>query len=271
MTDSPVFYMDAEDPEMRAANEAARRSFGFFWRELAWERRRIVPGLELAAIKVPFCDDPGGEGPVEQMWCNEVDFDGHTIEARLLNAPHRLTRVAQGDPVLLELSGITDWMYAMSGRVYGAYTVNLMRQSMSPGERRGHDSAWGLDFGDANVIELVPAQYLGKVPGVVGRPLGKKPPEGNPADHEHPMAVNMAPKLAEALQQTPALLTEADERGFTLLHELALAGDASGVKVLLSGGAARDARTKRGLTPRDLAAVFDWTRVIALLDAHASN
>jgi hypothetical protein len=39
---------DDSDPEMQRAYESARATFRFFWRELAWERRRIVPALDLA-------------------------------------------------------------------------------------------------------------------------------------------------------------------------------------------------------------------------------
>src|ERR687891_2755598 len=50
----PVFMFDGEDPEMREACEAAQRSFKYFWRELSWEQRRIVPGLDMAMVKLPF-------------------------------------------------------------------------------------------------------------------------------------------------------------------------------------------------------------------------
>lgn len=45
---SKVFLSEANDPEMQRAYESARASFRYFWREIAWERRRIVPALDLA-------------------------------------------------------------------------------------------------------------------------------------------------------------------------------------------------------------------------------
>jgi uncharacterized protein YegJ (DUF2314 family) len=50
----PVFMFDAKDPEMQQAYEAAQASFRYFWRELSWERRRIVPGLDMTMVKLPF-------------------------------------------------------------------------------------------------------------------------------------------------------------------------------------------------------------------------
>jgi uncharacterized protein YegJ (DUF2314 family) len=46
-------------------------------------------------------------------------------------------------------------MFAITGKVYGAFTVHVLRSQMPPGERKAHDDAWGLDFGDSDTIELV--------------------------------------------------------------------------------------------------------------------
>jgi uncharacterized protein len=84
MSDAPssnVVMFDNSGFEMRRAYDQARSTFRYFWRELAWERRRIVPGLDLACVKAPFSDGPSqhrtkGSPEVEQMWLNEIDFDG---------------------------------------------------------------------------------------------------------------------------------------------------------------------------------------------------
>ncbi|MEK6233745.1 MAG: DUF2314 domain-containing protein, partial [Planctomycetales bacterium] len=55
--ESPVFFFDDEDPDMQRAYEDARSTFGHFWRELAWEQRRIVPALQMAMVKFPFTDE----------------------------------------------------------------------------------------------------------------------------------------------------------------------------------------------------------------------
>lgn len=54
MSASPLFYRKGADPAVVEASARARASFGVFWREMSWERRRIVPGTQLAVIKVPF-------------------------------------------------------------------------------------------------------------------------------------------------------------------------------------------------------------------------
>jgi uncharacterized protein YegJ (DUF2314 family) len=67
---SPIYYF--AEAETAAAAERARASFKYFWRELSWERRRIVPGFDNACVKVAFAD----RGAVEHMWICDVDFDG---------------------------------------------------------------------------------------------------------------------------------------------------------------------------------------------------
>jgi hypothetical protein len=35
---------------------------------------------------------------------------------------------------------------------------------MAKGERKQHDQAWGFDFGDVGVVNLVPPDYIGEAP-----------------------------------------------------------------------------------------------------------
>lgn len=65
---SPVFYAQSEDQEMDQAVVRAVASFKYLWRELTWEYRRIVPALELSAIKAAFKDSEDGLDAVEHMW-----------------------------------------------------------------------------------------------------------------------------------------------------------------------------------------------------------
>jgi|GEM_PF-68085 len=258
---SQVFQFDNDDPDMKEAYRSARVTFKYFWREMAWEQRRIVTALDLACVKAPFSDaDRPGARPnsteIEQMWVSDVAFDGKYLSGTLINSPNELRTYKQGDSVRLKLDQITDWMYVISGDVYGAYTVNLMRSRMDRKERKEHDSAWGLNFGDPTTIKLVPGSDDGD--------------EESPESTEHKMSEAMAESLKESLAERPSLLHDTDDKGMTLLHQLCLAGSAATVKVLLDAGADRNAVTKRGLTPLQLAQVLGWKRVIRLLKPGAT-
>ena len=264
-----------KDEEMQHEIERAHETFRYFLRELVWENRRIVPALGLACVKVPFCDPPSAkkrksdEPQVEQMWVNEISFDGKLVKGVLINSPNWLKSVEQGDDVEVPIQGISDWMYSVDDRVYGAYTVNLMRKRMNRGERKQHDNAWGLDFGDPEVIHVVPLDWAGKPaakPGLLGKLFGSTPKE-EPIDPacEHPMAINMADSLKKHLKENPGSATEGDERGWTHLHDMSVAGSEVAVSILLKHGADANAATTDGVTPLQIAKTLGWKKIAKLL------
>lgn len=280
MTDSesPIFASPSDDPEMDKAATIARQTFRFFWREMAWEQRRIVPGLDLAAVKASFSDppeiraqNPGGL-EVEHMWLLEVDFDGRQIQGTLINSPHSLKSINEGDRVTITGKQICDWMYVIAGDVYGGFTVDVMRSRMGNGERKQHDQAWGFDFGDVGLVNLVPPDYIGDAPakkkGLLARFSGAK---STPQDYakvaasEHPMSANMRESLEQAFKENPSLVNEADDRGYNFLHQLSLAGSLDGVDVCLKYGADPNNAAPNGMTPYKLAKCLGWKEVMARL------
>jgi uncharacterized protein len=265
MSDSPpskVFLFDNSDPEMQEAYKEARTPFRYFWRECAWERRRIVKGLDLACVKAPFSDGedaiPRAGLEVEHMWLGDADFDGRFVSGKLLNSPNSLKSMKAGDSARFRLGEISDWMYAIGGEVYGAYTVNLMRSRMGKGDRKEHDTAWGMDFGDPTKIRIVPQKkgWFGKREAEI---------------QEHPMSEAMAPSFKSQLAQDPSLAHFKDDMGWTYLHHQALAGSAATVAVLLESGADVNAMTDHGMTPMQLARSLGWDKVIGLLARHGAT
>lgn len=244
--EQPVFMFDADDPEMVEAYLGAQGTFRYFWRELAWEQRRIVPALEFACVKAPFSDDVDTEGDetpnVEHMWVSEIVFDGLVIRGVVINQPNWIQSVAQGDAVELPITYISDWMYSRVGEVHGGFTVQLMRRRMDDDDRAAHDEAWGLDFGDPAHVRIDDAP-------------------------EHPMSENMAAAWAEQLTASPETATQVGENGWTMLHHLALAGSLANVELLLQHGADPHAKTPDGRTALDLAESLEWDRVAGALRA----
>ena len=260
---SKVFMFDNSDPDMQEAYRKAQATFRYFWREVSWERRRIVPALDLACVKAPFSDgeraQKSQEHPdVEHMWMSEVDFDGQFVSGVLLNSPSWLKTVKEGDSARFPLDEISDWMYAINGEVFGAYTVNLMRSRMGKRERKEHDDAWGLNFGDPNTIRIGPEPKKG---GLLKGCFGTKETE----TEEHPMSANMAASLKDSLAKNPSMVRTKSDRGWTLLHQETLAGSTATVKVLVDAGADVNAVTDHGMTPLGLAKALGWEKVAALL------
>jgi uncharacterized protein YegJ (DUF2314 family) len=274
--DENVYMFDADDPAMGEANKAAQDSFKYFWRELSWEFRRIVPALDLACVKIAFTDgDTERDGPShEHMWVSDVNFDGKAISGTLINSPSWLTNVSEGDSVTTTLRELGDWMFAIQGKVYGGFTVNLMRSRMSRAERKAHDDAWGLDFGDPETIDLVyeePKKKKGLLARIFG---GKEEPSEKPEVSplvEHPMSINMGPKLVEQLKSSREFVHERDERGWTVLHTEALAGNLTSVRILIKAGADPTLKTNDGATPLDLARKLGWKHVVKFLQKRAKQ
>ena len=270
----PIFMFDDKDLEMQQAYQAAQASFRYFWRELSWERRRIVPGLDMTMVKLPFTDGPRTDGnpEFEHMWIGDIGFDGDSVTGTLLNAPNWLTSVSQEEAVSVPFGHLTDWMMTVDGRAYGGFTVNLLRSRMSHRERDAHDQAWGLDFGDPADVEVEITRESkhkgGLIAGFFGR--GSRPKAVPENFREHPMCVNMIPKIEAQLQADRSIAHAIGDDGWTVLHQEALSGNLGIVKLLVSHGADCSARTPNGYVAAELAQMIGWPSIADYLNEHTN-
>lgn len=272
---------ERHDPALQRAIERAQQSFPFFWRELSWENRRIIPGLDFAAIKLPFAVSPEVQAQqnapaFEHMWVGDVEFDGHTLSGTLLNDANDISHLTRGTEVSAPLADLEDWMYSSSGVLCGGFTVQAIRANMSPKERAEHDEAWGQPFPDPELCNITPYELPApKPPSGLSRLWKKAPaPTGLPFDEalrlarekEHPMSENMRERYATDLQQQPDMVTAVLDDGWTLLQRDALAGNLAPVEVLRKLGAdPHNVRTPKGDSALELAQRMGWERVVAAL------
>ncbi|MFH6995504.1 DUF2314 domain-containing protein [Flavobacterium sp. FlaQc-48] len=248
MADNNIYFAKADSPKMIEAFERAQKTFKYFWRELSWEYRRIVPALDVACVKVAFSQELEDETAVEHMWINDVEFDGETIKGILINTPNELTNIDNGAHVEIPLSQLSDWLFSSGGRAYGGFTIQALRSEMNDHERAEHDEAWGLDFDDYNNIRVVHNQ--------------DEHPEGL---IEHPMSINMKDSLIDFLKQNPKELLS-DDFGYNFLHRETIAGNVTSVEVLLDLGIDKNEKTKNGKTALDFARALDWEHIIPVLE-----
>lgn len=159
-------------------------------------------------------------------------------------------------------------MISAEGRAHGAYTVNLMRSRMSDQERRSHDQAWGLDFGDPNEVRLEVVREPKKKPGLLAALFGGKAKavSASEAFHDHPMCINMLPKIEAQLKADSSPATEVDNSGWTMLQHESLAGNFGVVKLLVHYGADPRKTTPAGQTAAELARAIGWLEIGAYLD-----
>lgn len=254
---SNVIYTSSRDIEMEEAYKNAQETFKYFYRELSWEKRRIVPALDCSYIKLSFCElNEQGETFCEHMWVNDISCDGEFIYGTLISSPNDLKDIKQGDPVKVKLDELEDWMYSIAGKVYGGHTINLLRSRMTEEERKGHDDAWGLDFGDPNDISLVYTR-------------SDSPEELEATLKNHPMCVNsieeIRKELTKDLQDNPEKVNRDTGNGWTMLHYEALEGNAPVVEILLEMGADASIKNSSGLTALDMAQNLGWDDIVSLL------
>ncbi|EHO08801.1 DUF2314 domain-containing protein [Myroides odoratimimus] len=248
--ENPIFYAKGDDPILIEAYKKAQDTFKYFWRELSWEYRRIVPAFDMASVKVAFTQEVEGEEEpvVEHMWIGDVDFDGDIIYGELLNQPNILTNIEEGEQIGVTLDQISDWMFISQGKAFGGFTVQAMRSVMTDEERAEHDAAWGLEFGDFNDVVYVYEQ--------------KEHPENL---IEHPMSKNMKESLEKFLDENPDEVTNKDEAGYTFLHKEVISGNLTSVEVLLAKGANKNEPNNEGKTPVDYAKQLNWEHIIPVL------
>lgn len=250
MANTDIFYASGERPKMIEAFQKARDTFKYFWRELFWERNRIIPALNMACVKIAFTQlQEGGDYPiVEHMWINDVQFDGEQLEGVLVNEPNQLTNVNNGDWIKVSVDQISDWLFSIQAKTYGGFTIQAMRSEMTEDECIAHDEAWGLDFRDYNDILWVYEQ--------------KEHPENL---IEHPMSISMREKLIDFLKQYPEELTGRDAQGYQMLHREAIAGNKTSIEVLKELGVDLKGKTESGKTALDFAKQLNWDHIIPLL------
>jgi uncharacterized protein YegJ (DUF2314 family) len=219
----------------------------------------------MAVVKLPFTDGPrtDGNSEFEHMWVGDIGFDGDSVSGILSNSPNWLTSVSEGGAVSVPFEQLTDWIMASDSRAYGGFTVNLMRSRMSRRERNEHDQAWGLDFGDPADIQIEIKQEsmpkAGLVAGLFSR--GARQQIVPVGFIDHPMCVNMIPKIEAQLQADRGIASTVDDDGWTLLHQEALSGNLGVVKLLVSYGADASARNPNGYTAPELAQKIGWPEI----------
>ena len=255
MGNNTIFFADGNSPKMIEAFKNAQKTFKYFWRELSWEQRRIIPALAISSAKIAFSQEIDGEIIVEHMWISVSYFDGNNVTGTLLNSPNDLTNIENGDYVDVPLDQISDWLFASYKKnrsepvTYGGFTIQAIRSEMTEKERKKHDQAWGLDFGDFNEILVVTDQV--------------EHPENL---IEHPMSVNMKEKFVEFLEEYPEELTTKNDSGLTLLHTETIAGNLTSVELLLQKGADKNIKSNDGETALDFAKKLNWEHIIPILE-----
>lgn len=141
-----VYYYEGEqDKVMNAAIEQAKASFSNF--EKAFEENRKSKKYIDFSVKQSFPVKAGGN---EHMWITNIEYDGKAYYGTLANTPLEDVGFQMGDEITIDKNMISDWMYTdkSTNKTYGAYTLKVMRDSMTDVEKAAFDEEAGYDFVD---------------------------------------------------------------------------------------------------------------------------
>ncbi len=129
-----IYGVESEDKEMNAAITKANETLNDFNASLT------NPKAQNQALKVEFTNSSG----TEHMWIGNVVFKDGKYSGILNNDPEYVKEYKSGDKIDIDPSKISDWMYLENGKLYGGYTIKVLRNRMSEEERKQFDAESGM-------------------------------------------------------------------------------------------------------------------------------
>lgn len=135
--DQPDIYnVKASDAEMNEAIEKAKQTLHDFNAAL------LNPEIEVKSLKVKFQN----QTDVEHVWLSNVVFKDGKYSGILDNEPEYFTEYKIGDTIDVDDKNISDWMYIKNGKLFGGYTIKVLRNRMSESEREQFDAESGMQI-----------------------------------------------------------------------------------------------------------------------------
>lgn len=135
--DADVTDVSENDVEMNRAMQQARDTIQDFV-----ERLKAPPAKD-QTIRLEASFEGGGN--TEYIWLRDVAYGDGSFSGTVGDAPVDTREVKEGDRVTVPLERVTDWMVIDGKRlVAGGYTVRVLRERMSPEERKAYDEEHDL-------------------------------------------------------------------------------------------------------------------------------
>ena len=116
----------------------ARRTVGTFLQALQEPR----PSQSRFGVLMPVTDGKH----TEDVWIAPVTYDGRYLRGRIDEAPESATGLKIGDEVTAEPSTISDWMYVDGKKLVGGYTFRVLRDRVTPSERKELDREFDVEI-----------------------------------------------------------------------------------------------------------------------------
>lgn len=83
---------------------------------------------------------------IEHIWLANIEYKDGQYTGVVDNVPLSIKNVKMGDTLNISNADITDWFYIEDGKLYGGYTIRVLRDKMSEKERRQFDENFPVTY-----------------------------------------------------------------------------------------------------------------------------
>lgn len=128
-----LVFVAEDDEEMNEAMDKARKSLEDFIKVVQKPQKTHSS----FAVKVAVRDGKN----VEHFWVALEKFDGKQFDGTIGNDPMLVKTVKAGDRIKVPKDKVEDWMYIEKAKLVGGYTVRVLRNRLSPEERKALDES----------------------------------------------------------------------------------------------------------------------------------
>jgi len=133
--EEPVIYsLNEDDKEMNSAMEFAKKTLNDF--------DDALDNLENEnfALKIRFDVDD----KTEDIWAVNIGKIDGKYFGNIDNLPNSITEIKLNNKVRIEKEKISDWMYSKNGKLFGGFTIRVLRDRMSELEKENFDKEFIL-------------------------------------------------------------------------------------------------------------------------------
>ena len=133
-----IYNTTDEDEEMNEAIKKSRQTFDSFLTNFKNQKRNQTN----FSVKMPFPTKDGAE----HIWLVNIESKDGKLFGQVDNLPENVTNIKLGDKIEIDRNKISDWFYIESNKLIGGLTIRVLRDRMTPDEKKQFDQEFGVRF-----------------------------------------------------------------------------------------------------------------------------
>lgn len=133
-----IYSIEDNDKEMNEAIKKSRQTFDNFLIAFKNQKRNQTN----FSVKMPFPTKDGAE----HIWLVNVESNGEKLFGQVDNLPENVKSIKLGDKIEINRNKISDWFYIENNKLVGGLTIRVLRDRMSPNEKKQFDQEFGVEF-----------------------------------------------------------------------------------------------------------------------------